>query len=131
MPQNPDMQQSGNGILNLSSHIAPASRPQGQPSIPVETGEEFHPEAGRNETGTEDVGETSDLTPAQRQQIIKEIIAAPEEVRAIQSAWEKQIPENTDISYRRLKAAIHPDRFPNIQEKDEAQKAFQSKKSIP
>lgn len=126
-----NMQHSGNRKFdNLFGNAPSSSRAAEKRPAGMAPGEDFHPGAKVDDMGAENSSQQGDLTSTQRQTMIKNILDAPNDVKAIRNAWEKSIPGDLVMSYKHLKAAVHPDKFHDVLEKDQAQRAFQSNISL-
>jgi hypothetical protein len=110
------------------------------PKAPLRTTEQLRnalsgdhrPEASASassEAVPEDADMSHNLGHEDALKIIDAITSAPDDPDQIKAAWEKNLPDGAAISFKQLQFALHPDKFQQPQEKEQAQKAFQSKSS--
>lgn len=82
-----------------------------------------------NETDKEDTPARK-MTPTEKLAIIKAIIKANNENTDIQAAAEEAFPPDVSVNFREFQAHIHPDKFPDLKEKEIANEASQSRTSF-
>jgi hypothetical protein len=100
---------------------------QAQPPAPSATSDQVSSLSGglTGDVDMYDVGEPYKPSDSDRRCMITDILSAPDDPNTIRHAWERNIPDNCNLSYKQLMAILHPDRVPTS-DKADAQKAFQS-----
>ena len=116
-----------NAPLPLDSVSSESTHRQPQPEQSTQ-----QPDLGQVAEGEEDeeLKGQKNLDHAKRLEIVKTILQAGEDPKTIIKALENSIPQDMALNWRSIQSVLHPDRWRSPEEKEEAQKAFQSAYSI-
>lgn len=116
-----------NAPLPLDSASSESTHRQPQPEQSTQ-----QPELGQAAEGEEDeeLKGQKNLDHAKKLEIVRTILQAGEDPKTIIKALENSIPQDMALNWRSIQSVLHPDRWRSPEEKEEAQKAFQSTYSI-